>query len=482
MVRSKSTSLLIGQLLLTVHREASGDLQLRERVLDLRIAIEKATDCIQRNETAVGPSRSLPSPVYRSLGPLTMDNESVISAKSERSHSWRPTFRPRGSKSDDASSRSSRTPSIMTTSSAASNRTASTAASETSGTSRTGPTTVSDSSDHKRSDSTNLPYSQKSSDRPGSKDAASEAVRPSLTAQHRHSDSKVVTSDRPTPANTLAVRPRSEAKAQEFLGLKRTETVKPIVRPTAEVEMSSGKYQGYWRANFATSIPAAAAISASTILATAITTGGERALMISPELHERAALLRDNLDMASSAQDTMHILQTSDLGALIFTLRHSLDEGQCPQIPTKTAASMYQRIDEMGGQPHKAAKAWKEIAKLLKKIPEQTLVYLLFLVHIGRRLQGRKITIDRKPAVVFLLRSFWPKVDPKVAHPAAGDVVSVMLLDHFEDIPEELPVGLEAVRYQFQSGGRGDLLSLISQNRNVIEKRNRKASTATDAS
>lgn len=246
--------------------------------------------------------------------------------------------------------------------------------------------------------------------------------------------------------------------------------------------MSSGKYQGYWRANFATSIPAAAAISASTILATAITTGGERALTVNPELTERATILRDHLDSAGSAQDTMHILQTADLATLVFTLQCSLDSSQSPQLPAKTAQAMYQRIDEMDGHPHKAAKAWKEIAKLLKKIPEPTLVYLLFLVHIGRRLQSRKVTVDRKPAIAFLLQGIWPKGGSGEGHVAAGAALAIMLLDRFEEIPDELPVGLEAVRYEFKAGGRGDLLSLIAQNRNVIEKGNRKDSTATSAS
>lgn len=235
--------------------------------------------------------------------------------------------------------------------------------------------------------------------------------------------------------------------------------------------MSSGKYQGYWRANFATSIPAAAAISAVTILATAIPTGGERALTVTPELTERAAIIRDSLDTVTSAQDAMQVLQTADLAALVFTMRCSLDEGKGAEVPSKTALQMYQKIEEMGGMPHKAAKAWQAIAKLLKKFPEQTLVYLLFLVHIGRRLQGRKITIDQKPAVVFLLQKFWPDVGPKTDHKTAGAAISAMLLDHFEEIPEELPVGLEAVRYEFKSGGRGDLLSLISSNRNIIEKK-----------
>lgn len=179
----------------------------------------------------------------------------------------------------------------------------------------------------------------------------------------------------------------------------------------------------------------------------------------------------------------MHILSTTDLATLVFTMRCSLDESQSSsQLPPKTAQAMYQRIEEMDGQPHKVAKAWKEIAKLLKKLPEPTIVYLLFLVHIGRRLQGRKITVNQKPALVFLLQSFWPDVGSKTSHTAAGAVISIMLLDHFEKIPEELPVGLEAVRYQFKSGGRGDLLSLISQNRNIIEKGNRKNSVSTTSS
>ena len=116
----------------------------------------------------------------------------------------------------------------------------------------------------------------------------------------------------------------------------------------------------------------------------------------------------------------------------------------------------------------KLAKLWEKISKPLKKLPQETIIPMMFLVAIGRRLMAKKVTVDGIPAGVFLMQCLWPQLGSNALFAltgSAGDAVSEYLIEHYEDLPDELPQILQAVNYRFESGSRCNLMGLMTTKR-----------------
>jgi len=161
----------------------------------------------------------------------------------------------------------------------------------------------------------------------------------------------------------------------------------------------------------------------------------------------------------------MYALHAHTLETTLFALKTSLASSELAVVSAKTASGLYQKIAEAEGDAKKRQKAWQHLARALKKMPQETLVPLIFLVVVGRRLTSRGVTVGKRSAAVYLMRSLWPPSSsrsPSGLDSDAGDAVSQLLLDHFDDLPDELPVILQALNYRFESGSRCNLLSLFS--------------------
>jgi hypothetical protein len=153
-----------------------------------------------------------------------------------------------------------------------------------------------------------------------------------------------------------------------------------------------------------------------------------------------------------------------DFRDVIFALKHSLRQGAIALVPATLAFQMYQDLTEATENPKKRAKLWEKVAKLLKKLPQETIVLLMFLVGIGRKLKSRRITVDSLPAGVFLMQCLWPQIGSKslfALDTSAGDAVSALLLEKYDEIPDELPSILQSVNYRFESGSRCNLMGLL---------------------
>lgn len=91
------------------------------------------------------------------------------------------------------------------------------------------------------------------------------------------------------------------------------------------------------------------------------------------------------------------------------------------------------------------------VAKLLKKIPSDQMVTIMFLLTVARRLQSRGIEIDGRSPAVYLLQKLWPRY--------VSEDASKLLMLNYDHLPLDLPLVLEGVNYRF-SGRRCNLLAL----------------------
>lgn len=161
----------------------------------------------------------------------------------------------------------------------------------------------------------------------------------------------------------------------------------------------------------------------------------------------------------------MQAIFSHDFADAVFALKAGLLEANIPLVPAKIAFQMYKDMAEANEDRRKRGKLWEKISKPLKKLPQETIIPMMFLVSIGRRLKAKRVTVDGIAAGVFLMQSLWPQLGSNALfalNSSAGDAVSTLLIEHYEDFPDELPQILQAVNYRFDSGSRCNLMGLMT--------------------
>ncbi|CAK1355078.1 unnamed protein product [Cercospora beticola] len=222
----------------------------------------------------------------------------------------------------------------------------------------------------------------------------------------------------------------------------------------AEIEMASEEHFGYWNASFAVRIPVNAALCGGFLLRVKISQRQTPAHAISSRdicLDTEVMQLSAVLARATSPAQLVRQLQTLKLASAIVVLKTSLEAAQTPGIPLKVAEKLQRRNMET---TKKDRPLWPDMVKQLKKVPQDRLVLLMFLVSIARRLQRAGVTIDGNEPAVYLLQSMWP---PSWV---VSDL-SRMLVEHFDDIPGEFPTRLTAINYRLAAGKRHNMLTAM---------------------
>lgn len=170
-----------------------------------------------------------------------------------------------------------------------------------------------------------------------------------------------------------------------------------------------------------------------------------------PELRQQACSLQDSFDDGASPQEAMQALHGYGIEAVVIALRSSLDAAELPIVPERPAWAIYEKIAQAKNYPDKMPILWNNVSKLLHRIPSEQMVTIMFLLSVARRLQSRGVDIDGRSAAVYLLQKLWPRY--------VSEEASKLLMLHYDDMPLDLPLVLEAVNYRF-SGRRCNLLAL----------------------
>lgn len=247
---------------------------------------------------------------------------------------------------------------------------------------------------------------------------------------------------------------RSESRASSTISQR---SAKPRDNPSksAEIEMISREYQGYWRPSFTSELPPAAAICGSMLLTARLPAvkAADSKIVSNNQLKEEAHSLCVTLDTAEDPDEALGALRAHNIESAIVALRASLNNAEVNKVPEKTSWAMYQKIAQAKMRPEKLPDLWPSVAKLLKKVPQETLVVIMFLLAIARRLRSRGLSIDGRSPAAYLLQGLWPRY--------LGDDMSKLLLLHYDEIPHELPIIIESINHRF-SGRRCNLLALVA--------------------
>ncbi|KAF7194014.1 hypothetical protein HII31_04696 [Pseudocercospora fuligena] len=246
----------------------------------------------------------------------------------------------------------------------------------------------------------------------------------------------------------------------------------------AEIEMASREQYGYWRASLTARIPPAAAVCGCSILTSRLSSRQAKNIDTTTrgDVVEDAYLLCQTLDESSTPEEALQTLQaqSASIDVLVIALQASIEAAQLSTVPVKVAASMYEKISEAKSKPKKREALFPSIIKLLRKIPQDTLVVLMFLLSIAQRLQAKGITVDDREPALFLLRSLFPSSLALSPDQSAGDSVSRLLAIHFDEIPGDMPLVLEGVNHRFAAGKKVNLLSLISGQSGKAQRQSQK--------
>ena len=229
-----------------------------------------------------------------------------------------------------------------------------------------------------------------------------------------------------------------------------------------DVEMVARKYHGYWRASFIATVPACVAMCGCVLLISGSPTPS--VVPDTAESQEQGSQLITLLDAVSSPGQMIHALHAQNLEIVTVALKLGLERGRIPIVKPKVALPLYEKLQQATTDPTKLAKVWQQFAKALTKMPHETLIPLLLIASVGRRLQGKRWATNRRPVAISLLEDFWPLPSPQMRENSGvgvRDSLSRMLLDHWEDIPEELPLIVQALNHRFPSGSKCNLLDLL---------------------
>lgn len=422
--------------------------------------------------------RSGPTTAVQPTSPKSPMREFHTAEPERRRPNWRSSFRVRTHRSDETAQRFDRPASVTTSSSTTSGSTIST----TSTSSRLSLAAVGDVSVYK------LPITAE--DVSNGHRYIGVALEPASKAIAEDDDEilgieEMIASAPPTQHRKVLpvlTRHEAESRAESALISRAPEGSKRMTAPVAEIEMTARKYQGYWRASFTADMPAAAAMCGCLLQVAGSSSGPATRLTESAETAERAATLCETLEQSQSPAKVIMTLYSYDFGTLLFALKRSLVNSQIPVVPAKTAFAMYQKIADAKGDPKKQSKVWQHVAKVLKKVPQETIVPLMFLTGIGRKLRARGLMVGNRSAAFYLMEDLWPQVGSRslfALDTEAGDAASKLLLDNYDDIPDELPLILQAANYRFDSGSRCNLLALLTTKRVRPDMGGRKMSDAS---
>ncbi|KAI5369255.1 hypothetical protein Slin15195_G001310 [Septoria linicola] len=232
-----------------------------------------------------------------------------------------------------------------------------------------------------------------------------------------------------------------------------------------EIEMVSKEQFGYWNASFVTRIPATAALC-GTVLLTAKMPHRQAAESVTSSQYSAghaataAAEFAAELYSATSPDEIVRSVRRRGLGSAALMLKASLDTAQVPGIPLKNAMAMFKKAKQSEEKDHH--KLWAHVLKQLKKMPQDRLVLVMFLVCVARKLQRRNVTIGGQEPSLYLLQVLWPSSLAVNHDPLVAQNLSRLLVSHFDEFPADFPTKLEAINYRFASGKRYNMLGLMA--------------------
>ncbi|KAF2208843.1 hypothetical protein CERZMDRAFT_101053 [Cercospora zeae-maydis SCOH1-5] len=216
----------------------------------------------------------------------------------------------------------------------------------------------------------------------------------------------------------------------------------------AEVEMASKEHFGYWNASFTVHIPAVAALCGGFLLGVRL---WQHDVAGDMSLDAEVVKISAALARATSPAQLRRQLHSLSTASAIVMLKSSLEAAQTPGIPLKVAKKLLRIKME---RSKKDQPLWPAVVKQLKRMPQDRLVLLMFLVSIARRLQRAGVTVDGNEPAEFLLQNIWPTG-------VLGSDLSKLLLRHFEEIPGEFPTILTAINCRLATGRRHNLLTAM---------------------
>lgn len=233
----------------------------------------------------------------------------------------------------------------------------------------------------------------------------------------------------------------------------------------AEIEMVSKEKYGYWNASFLARINAAAAVCGAVLLAVKLPHGPPEGINILSGgfCEATAAAFSSELCQTGTPNELMHVVRRHGLGSLALILKTSLDGPKTPGVPLTVAMAISKKMRDITDR----SRLWSQVLKLLKKIPQDSLVLLIFLTSIARRLEQGGMTIDGYEPSRHLLKGLWPCALASSEDPLAGQRISRLLVQHCDDFPAAFPVVLQAVNYRFASGKRYNVLALMAENKRL---------------
>jgi hypothetical protein len=231
--------------------------------------------------------------------------------------------------------------------------------------------------------------------------------------------------------------------------------------------MASREQFGYWRATFTNRIPRAAALCGARLLTVKLPQIQTKNLDVSEDSSavREATTFCLELDHVSTPEQALELVRAQSLACLTTALKASFDAAETPSIPAKVAVTLYGKLAEAQTPSRKDAKLWADTIKTLKKVPQETMVNIMFLLSISQKLSSRNVTIDGHEPEIWLLRGMWPASLALSEDAYAGDKLSTLLATNYDQIPTDMPLILQAVNYRFGSGNRFNLLSLMKPRR-----------------
>jgi len=173
--------------------------------------------------------------------------------------------------------------------------------------------------------------------------------------------------------------------------------------------MTASTYRGYFRPMFEAPLPVPLAMCACALLLNIKPITPNLIIPDTAALRSHAADLCDALSSAPSPAKVRKLIESYSVETIILVLRVSLEAGGVPALTSKVVGPVYERLAEVRKDEGKMAKAWAQMAKVLKKLPQECQVPLLFVLNVSRLLAVRRVTVGGRTAATWVLDHFWPE-------------------------------------------------------------------------